>query len=152
MRIPRPRSLNGLILVGFGLVGLPLLVAVLWALFNLDRLAEQSEQLVVTGVAAAENNRLLTAQVGSFERAARQYQVLRNDDSLQLMRQDVDAVEVQLGEMAALTELAGANRSPYRWAQARDASSSRWRAVRRIMTSGLPQLPNSRCCGSGLTN
>ena len=108
MRIPRPRSLNGLILVGFGLVGLPLLVAVLWALFNLDRLAEQSEQLVVTGVAAAENNRLLTAQVGSFERSARQYQVLRNDDSLQLMRQDVDAVEVQLGEMAALTELAGA--------------------------------------------
>ena len=108
MRIPRPRSLNGLILVGFGLVGLPLLVAVLWALFNLDRLAEQSEQLVVTGVAAAENNRLLTAQVGSLERSARQYQVLRNSDSLQLMRQDMDAVEVQLGEMAALTELAGA--------------------------------------------
>ena len=108
MRIPRPRSLNGLILVGFGLVGLPLLVAVLWTLFNLDRLAEQSEQLVFTGVAAAENNRLLTEQIGSLERAARQYQVLRNTDSLQLMRQDVDTVEAQLGEMAALIELAGA--------------------------------------------
>ena len=108
MKIPRPRSLNGLILVGFGLVGLPLLIAVLWALFNLDRLAEQSEQLVVTGVAAAENNRLLTEQVGSLERAARQYQVLRNADSLQLMHQDLSAVEAQLGEMAALTELAGA--------------------------------------------
>ena len=108
MKIPRPRSLNGLILVGFGLVGLPLLIAVLWALFNLDRLAEQSEQLVFTGVAAAENNRLLREQIGSLERAARQYQVLRNADSLQLMRQDVDAVEAQLGEMAPLTELAGA--------------------------------------------
>ena len=80
----------------------------LWALFNLDRLAEQSEQLVFTGVAATENNRLLTEQIGSLERAARQYQVLRNTDSLQLMHQDMDAVQAQLGEMAALTELAGA--------------------------------------------
>ena len=108
MKFPRPRSLNGLILVGFGLVGLPLLIAVLWALFNLDRLAEQSEQLVVTGVAAAENNRLLTEQIGSLERVARQYQVLRNADSLQLMHQDLQAVESQLAEMAALIKLAGA--------------------------------------------
>jgi hypothetical protein len=61
MRFRRPRSLNGLILVGFGLVALPLLFSVLWALFSLDRLAEQSERLVVTGVQAAENNRLLAA-------------------------------------------------------------------------------------------
>ena len=39
MPLRRPRSLNGLILVGFGLVALPLLVAVIWALVNLDRLA-----------------------------------------------------------------------------------------------------------------
>ena len=75
MKFRRPRSLNGLILVGFGLVGLPLLVAVIWALVNLDRLAEQSERLVFTGVAAAENNRLLEENLGSLERVARQYQV-----------------------------------------------------------------------------
>ena len=46
MKFRRPRSLNGLILVGFGLVALPLLIAVIWALFSLDRVAEQSEQLV----------------------------------------------------------------------------------------------------------
>ena len=74
MKFPRPRSLNGLILVGFGLVALPLLVAVLWALFNLDRLATQSEELVFTGVAAAENNGLLVEQVASPERVARQHQ------------------------------------------------------------------------------
>ena len=62
MPLPRPRSLNGLILVGFGLVALPLLVAVVWALVSLDRLAEQSEQLVVSGVTAAENNRALAQQ------------------------------------------------------------------------------------------
>ena len=58
MKIRRPRSLNGLILVGFGLVVLPLLLAVIWALVNLDRVAAQSERLVTTGVSAAENNRL----------------------------------------------------------------------------------------------
>ncbi|MDH3274888.1 MAG: histidine kinase, partial [Gammaproteobacteria bacterium] len=108
MKIYRPKSLNGLILVGFGLVGLPLLIAVIWALVNLDRLAEQSEQLVTTGVTAAENNRLLVERVGSLERVARQYLVLGNPDSLQLMRQDLESVEDRLAAMAPLTAETGA--------------------------------------------
>jgi len=84
-------------------VGLPLLIAVIWALVNLDRLAEQSEQLVFTGVTAAENNRLLVERVGSLERVARQYHVLGNPDSLQLMRQDLESVEGRLAAMAPLT-------------------------------------------------
>ena len=108
MRFPRPRSLNGLILVGFGLVALPLLVAVLWALFSLDRLATQSERLVFTGVAAAENNRLLAEHVGSLERSARQYTILRRDDSLQIMRQDLATLEDRLDDMRPLSEIAGA--------------------------------------------
>ena len=108
MKFHRPRSLNGLILVGFGLVGLPLLVAVVWALFNLDRLAEQSERLVFTGVATADNNRLLTEQLGSLERVVRQYEVLRNTDSLQLLRQDLETLVARLSEMDSLTDLAGA--------------------------------------------
>jgi len=108
MKFYRPRSLNGLILVGFGLVGLPLLIAVIWALVNLDRLAEQSEQLVFTGVAAAENNRLLVEHVGSLERVARQYQVLGNPDSLQLLYQDLATIEAHLTEMALLAEQANA--------------------------------------------
>jgi two-component system sensor histidine kinase GlrK len=85
MKFRGPKSLNGLILVGFGLVALPLLIAVFWALFNLDKLAEQSEQLVVTGVMAAENNRQLEQQVASLERVARQFLVLKNEDSLLLL-------------------------------------------------------------------
>lgn len=109
MKIKRPQSLNGLILVGFGLVALPLLVAVIWALFNLDRLAEQSEQLVLTGVSAAENNQLLSEQAGTLERVARQYLILRNPDSLELLRQDLGRLESTLDDMAALTERADAN-------------------------------------------
>jgi two-component system sensor histidine kinase GlrK len=108
MQFRRPRSLNGLILVGFGLVALPLLVAVIWALVNLDRLAEQSEELIFTGVAAAENNRRLTEQLGSLERVSRQHQILLNADSLQLMHQDLATMQAALDEMRPLTELAGA--------------------------------------------
>jgi two-component system sensor histidine kinase GlrK len=108
MRFPRPRSLNGLILVGFGLVALPLLVAVIWGLVNLDRVAKQSEQLVSTGVSAAENNRRINEQLSSLERAARQYQILKNPDSLQLMTQDLKTFEALLVAMAPLVEEASA--------------------------------------------
>jgi len=108
MRFPRPRSLNGLILVGFGLVAVPLMVAVLWALYNLDRLATQSEQLVFSGVAAAENNRLLVEQAASLERVARQFIILRTPDSLQLLQQDQGRIEDRLEQMRELTEKANA--------------------------------------------
>ena len=110
MKFHRPRSLNGLILVGFGFVALPLLVAVLGALFNLDRVAEQSELLVIIGVSAAENNRRLEEQLSSLERVARQYQVLQNPDSLQLMAQDLASLQSQLDDMAPLFEQANATR------------------------------------------
>ncbi len=108
MRLPRPRSLNGLILVGFGLVALPLLVAVLWALFSLERLAEQSERLVSTGVAAAENNRLLIEHVGSLDRSARQYNVLGGEERLLWMREDLATLENRLDRMRPLTDKAAA--------------------------------------------
>ena len=108
MKLPRPQSLNGLILVGFGLVALPLLVAVFWALLNLGRLAEQSEKLVVSGVMAAENNRQLAQQVASLERVSRQFLVLRNDDSLALLQQDLHSLEQTLDLIWPLAEQANA--------------------------------------------
>jgi len=108
MKLAQPKSLNGLILVGFGLVALPLLIAVFWALFNLDRLAEQSEQLVVTGVTAAANNRQLEQQVASLERVSRQYLVLRNEDSLALLAQDSRSLEATLDRIWPLAEQANA--------------------------------------------
>ena len=108
MKFRRPRSLNGLILVGFGLVALPLLVAVIWALVNLDRLAEQSGQLVVTGVSSAENNRQLSQQVDSLERVSRTYIALRDQEYLALLQQDLASLEATLDNMAPLAEQADA--------------------------------------------
>jgi two-component system sensor histidine kinase GlrK len=108
MKFRRPRSLNGLILVGFGFVALPLLLAVIWVLVNLDQVAAQSERLVVTGVSAAENNRRLEEQLGSLERVARQYEVLRNPESLQIMLDDLVSLQSQLRDMAPLVAEADA--------------------------------------------
>ena len=104
MKFSRPRSLNGLILVGFGLVALPLLVAVIWALLNLDRVAEQSETLVDTGAQTAESNRRLNEQVVTLERVARQYLVLDNPEVLQIMRQDLRTFQSLISQMAPLIE------------------------------------------------
>src|SRR5690606_38210367 len=128
MRLPRPRSLNGLILVGFGLVALPLLVAVVWALVNLDRLAKQSEDLVVTGVATAANNRQLAQNVASLERLARQYLLLRTPDSLSLLQQDLEALQTTLDAIAPLAVQANAS----------SLTTEIRRNARRIV-SGLPE-------------
>ena len=108
MKFRRPRSLNGLILVGFGLVALPLLVAVVWALLNLERLANQSGQIVFLGVASAENNRLLAEEVVLLQRSTGQCHILREEGPCNLMRQDLRKVERRLQEMAVLTTQADA--------------------------------------------
>jgi two-component system sensor histidine kinase GlrK len=95
-----------LILVGFGLVALPLLVAVVWALLNLDRLAEQSEQIITMGVASAERNRLLAEDVVQLQRSTNQYYVLRNDESRTIMLQDLRRIERRLSAMGMLTNQA----------------------------------------------
>ena len=106
MKFRRPRSLNGLILVGFGLVALPLLVAVVWALVNLDRVASRSADIVTMGVKSAENNRQLTDEIVQLQRSTNQYYVLRNDESRILMRQDLRQIEKRLQDMATLTNQA----------------------------------------------
>ena len=107
MKIRRPQSLNGLLLAGFGIVALPLLLAVIWALVNLDRVAEQSERLVFTGVSTAESNRRLQERLKTLERVALQYEVLRNPESLQLMRDDLASLQEILSSMAPLVDEAG---------------------------------------------
>jgi len=63
---------------------------------------------VFTGVSAAENNRRLEEQLGTLERVARQYQVLRNPDSLQIMLDYLVSLQAQLADMAPLVADANA--------------------------------------------
>jgi len=78
LRLPslRPRSLSGLILLGFAVVALPLLVAIVSAAIEMRSLATASERLVLNGVAATQYTQALVRQVASLERTARLYQII----------------------------------------------------------------------------
>ncbi len=72
----RPRSITGLLLSSFGLVALPLIIAVVYGVVYVDRLTNQSERLILQGVKVTRTSRLLLNVITDMERNARQYAVL----------------------------------------------------------------------------
>ncbi|MEO0575551.1 MAG: ATP-binding protein [Pseudomonadota bacterium] len=87
-RFPRPRSINALVLLGYACIMLPLMVALVWALLQLDRFTNRSESLIVEGVEATQNSRELQEQLSNMERVARQYQVSEDPELLEFLRND----------------------------------------------------------------
>jgi two-component system sensor histidine kinase GlrK len=71
-----PRSFLKLLLLGFGLVSLPLILALLNATAYVDRLATRSQAAVDQAAEAARGSRVLMEQVTAMERLARQYLIL----------------------------------------------------------------------------
>ena len=100
----RPKSLSGLIFIGYGLIALPLLVAVVNAAWQMDRLARKSEGLVRVGVQGTQNYRLLLEQLTSMERNARHYQVLGHKDRLNLYKESEARFNAALSELENLSE------------------------------------------------
>jgi two-component system sensor histidine kinase GlrK len=82
MRFPQPKSLSGLMLIGFTIVAAPLLFAIVNAAVQMNRLSTRSEQLVVDGVQATRNNQRMFEEIGALERTARLYQIVGNADLL----------------------------------------------------------------------
>ena len=78
MYLPRPKSFLKLILTGFSFVVVPLLVALGFAGMYVERMAHQSQYAVYQAARATQSSRILVEQVIVMERAARQYQVLRD--------------------------------------------------------------------------
>lgn len=76
MTLRRPRSLSGLLLIGFTLVTVPLLIAVVNATVDMRRLTRQSETLVRHGIEATHQSEALFRHTASLERTARLYEVL----------------------------------------------------------------------------
>jgi two-component system sensor histidine kinase GlrK len=102
MRLSKPRSLSGLMLLGFGLVAIPLLIAVVNAAVQIRRLAERSETLVVQGVQATRYNQLLFEQIASLERNARLYQVIADRELLEIYRDNHVRFQDTLAALAKL--------------------------------------------------
>src|SRR5271165_1779958 len=82
MRMPRPKSLSGLMLIGFTIVAAPLLFAIVNAAVQMNRLSNRSEQLVIHGMQGTRNNQVLFEQISALERNARLYRIIGNTDFL----------------------------------------------------------------------
>ena len=78
-----PKSFVTLILIGFGFVALPLIFALIYSAFQVERLADKSQTTVYRAVKATQNTRILLEQLTAMERAARQYHVLSDKTILQ---------------------------------------------------------------------
>ena len=78
-----PNSFLKLILIGFTLVALPLVAALIYAAFSVDRLATQTQQAVYQAVQATQSSHMLIEQISAMERYARQFQVLGDPALLQ---------------------------------------------------------------------
>jgi len=73
-----PRSFLELLVLGFGLVALPLILALLNAAADVDRLTSRSQSAVDNAAAAVRNSRVLMEQVTAMERLARQFLILHD--------------------------------------------------------------------------
>lgn len=83
-----PNSIIQLILAGFLLAVLPLVVALIYAVVSVDRLAEQSQRVVSHAVKATQGSRTLIEQITLMERNVRQYHVLRDETLLHAYREN----------------------------------------------------------------
>lgn len=102
-RLPLPRSILGLVLIGFLLVTLPLFVSVAGGVYYVDELVLRSERLVTQGIQVTRTSELLVELIRDMERNARQYQVLAEPALLELYQEkhDLFAARVNLLENLA---------------------------------------------------
>jgi two-component system sensor histidine kinase GlrK len=82
MRFYRPKSFLALVLIGFAVVALPLLLALVNAEMFMGRLARRSSQAIYRSIAVIQVSRNMVDQMVALERRARQYQVLADPDLL----------------------------------------------------------------------
>ena len=76
MRWLLPKSLNGLLLLGLGILAGPLLLAIVHAALQMRQLSNASQQLVADSVQTTRMSQDVYTHIGSIERSARLYQVL----------------------------------------------------------------------------
>jgi two-component system, NtrC family, sensor histidine kinase GlrK len=102
MRLLRPKSLSGLMLIGFTIVAAPLLFAIVNAALQMNRMANRSEQLVLRGMQGTRNNQRLFVEIAGLERTARLYQILPNNDLLEAYARNQQLLEATLDELLTL--------------------------------------------------
>ena len=103
MRMPRPRSLSGLMLIGFTIVAAPLLFAIVNGAVQMNRLSVRSQQLVVHGMQGTRNNQRMFEELGALERTARLYQIIGNREMLDVYSRNHERLLATLQELLTLS-------------------------------------------------
>src|SRR5258708_21429415 len=109
MRFPRPKSLSGLMLIGFTIVAAPLLFAIVNAAVQMNHLSTRSEQLVLHGVRGTRNNQRMFEEIGALERTARLYQIIGSADLLDVYARNQERLVATLNELLAMPLDAGSH-------------------------------------------
>jgi two-component system sensor histidine kinase GlrK len=102
MRLPRPKSLSGLMLIGFTIVAAPLFYAIVNAAVQMNRLSNRSEQLVVHGIQGTRNNQSMFEELGALERTARLYQIIGNSELLGVYARNQGRLAATIDELLTL--------------------------------------------------
>ncbi|WP_455234974.1 HAMP domain-containing protein, partial [Thiogranum longum] len=88
MRLYRPKSIRRLLLIGFVLVVVPLVAALIHATFAVDQLVAQGQRALFATVRATQSSQLLVETITDMERNARQYKVLGDKALLEVYEEN----------------------------------------------------------------
>jgi hypothetical protein len=112
-----PKSLNGLLLLGLGILAGPLLLAIVHAAIQMRHLSDASQQLVADSVQTTRLSQDMYSQIALLERSARLYQVLgepavlaafrEHETKLGCHRRCAAATPARTGRRAAAAATAG---------------------------------------------
>ena len=97
-----PRSFSNLLLVGFMLVALPLIAALITSAIAVDQLANRSQTAVYQAVRATQSSRRLSELLTAMERSARQIVILNDRgllDAYNVSRAQFQDISTQLAEL-----------------------------------------------------
>lgn len=88
MRLYRPKSIRRLLLVGFVLVIVPLMMALIHAAYSVDQLVAQGQRALFATVRATHGSEQLVDVITDMERNARQYKVLGDSALLEVYEEN----------------------------------------------------------------
>jgi two-component system sensor histidine kinase GlrK len=102
MRLPRPRSLTSLMIVGLLLVIVPLAFALTQAVTQLRHLTDETENLVRVGAQLAGHTQALFRHLSAYDRATQLYLLLGDPRLLDASRSVQRQISDTAGQLAAL--------------------------------------------------
>lgn len=98
-----PKSFLKLILIGFTLVALPLIIALINSAVSIDRLAEQSRKAVYQAAQIAHGSRVLLDEISTMERSVRQTVILGDASLLEGYFQAHSKFEITATSLSVLS-------------------------------------------------